>query len=166
MTDTPRIIVGEEERSGKTLKPVVPFEIITVLGCALVCVGGLDLVLLWVPFRFGVAEWEFGTVSRFLDGLPVLTVGLAILLVSGALNARAWLLWVTGIVSVLVWVAVLVGTVVYALDIPLALKATDPGLLLGLKKGVAKTLGEAAVYGVAYLVFARSALRMARPTRH
>jgi len=62
-------------------------------------------------------------------------------------------------------VAVLVGTVVYALDIPLALKATDPGLLLGLKKGVAKTLGEAAVYGVAYLVFARGALRMARSSR-
>jgi hypothetical protein len=165
VSDTPRIIIGEDPRAGRTSNPVVPFAVVGTLGGALLCAGLLDLILLWIPLQFGVAEWEFGTVSRFLDGLPVLTVGLALLLITGALNAKPPLLWVSGILSVLVLAVVLVGILVYILDIPLALKATDPGLRLGLKKAVVKTLGEAVIYLVTYTVFASRSLRMARRPR-
>jgi hypothetical protein len=46
------------------------------IGLAFALVGGFDLALIWIPLGFGNPEWEFGTVSATLDGLPVTTLGL------------------------------------------------------------------------------------------
>lgn len=162
MAESPRIILSEGGRGRRPAGPGVPLGAIRALGVALFCVGLLDMVLLWIPLQFGVAEWEFGTVSRFLDGLPVLTMAVAILIVLGGLEARNGLLWFSGSACVLLFLGVVIGALLYALNIPLALKATDQALRLGLKKGIVKALGEAVVYSFAFLALSISAFRMAK----
>jgi len=44
------------------------------------------LALLWYPLQFGSADWEFGTISAYLNGMPLGTLGLA-LLAAGAIGA-------------------------------------------------------------------------------
>lgn len=58
-----------------------------VAGIAITLVGS-DLALLWIPARLGTPDWEFGTVSTTLDGMPLGTVGFALIAV-GAVAGNA-----------------------------------------------------------------------------
>lgn len=163
MSADDRIIVTEQARTARGSRIGLPLGAALALGVLLVLVGGFDLALLWVPPRFGVAEWEFGTVSRFFEGLPAFTVGFVLILIVGLLDDRRPLLWLVGVLGAVVWAVAVAGVVLFALTVPLALRAVPQGdAMLALKKGVAKTLFSAGVYLVAYLVFAVRALRGAR----
>ena len=81
-TETPGRLRGGAALSGLLL-PV---------GLAFLVAGGADLVLTWFPAAFGTAEWEFGTITQTLNGLPVPTLGLALVGVWGAVTSRRWVM--------------------------------------------------------------------------
>lgn len=121
-------------------------------GLTFTLVGAADLALVWYPLGFGSAEWEFGSVTSMLNGLPVLVMGLAFLGMAAVAAGRRWA--GRGIATVLVLLAltvVLMGGL-YATTVPIALKAApNPLVALGLKKAIAKTTIQAAVYPVLLL---------------
>lgn len=49
-----------------------------LVGGAFLLVGLADLVPLWIPPRFDSVGWEFATVGRTLDGLPMPLLGLVL----------------------------------------------------------------------------------------
>jgi hypothetical protein len=134
-----------------------------MLGFALFAVGGSDLLLSWIPARFGNPEWEFGTISAALNGMPAPLMGLTLLLVAALENESA--VWARLLsVIMLVWAVALIGlAVIYGLTIPLAAKGFEvPNIGLGLKRAIGKSLVQLVVYPVALLWLGIRGLKLAR----
>ncbi len=53
----------------------VAAKLAAVFGTGLFMVGVIDLAILWTPFRFGTAGWEFAAVSRTFTNMPMITLG-------------------------------------------------------------------------------------------
>jgi hypothetical protein len=133
-------------------------------GLTFLLVGGFDFALTWYPSDFGNREWEFGTVTASLNGLPVPTIGLVLLLAGAILLERRW--W-AGVVAVVSWVGmlwVLVGIVLWATTIPLAVQTVPPEVALGLKKAVAKSALQSLMYPVILAYLGWSAIGAMRGT--
>jgi hypothetical protein len=146
------VIVGEKGQQPRRAlineEPALLWTIVAVTGLAIAVVGWFDLALLWYPLRFGDPEWEFGTISAHLNGMPLGTVGLA-LLVAGAIG-RGWrrTTRLLAIVCLLVVIGLLAISVVYLLDVPLALRAAAPQV----KPILVKAMLKAGVFGATYTV--------------
>jgi len=125
------------------------------IGLVFLVVGGADFLLVWIPPNFGSPEWEFGTVTQSFNGLPILLLGLGLLTVASEQAVRRWwgALGVVGSVVLLVWV--LVGAVLWALNVSLALETVPAELALDIQRAVVKTLVQAIAYtlGLSYLVW-------------
>jgi hypothetical protein len=111
------------------------------VGLAFLLMGLVDLALAWFPLGFGNPEWEFGTISATLNGLPLLTIGLVSLVVSGAMLGRRW--QVRTVASTMLVLAVLLAAsaVLYTTVLPIALRqggAGNPLVLAGLQKAGVK----------------------------
>ncbi len=130
------------------------------VGIVFALVGGFDLLLTWYPLDFGNRDWEFGTVTAMLDGLPVTTLGLALLLGAAVARGRRWLVRTMAVVFVALAVVIVLAAMLYATDVPIALQSmTDPLIALGLKKAIAKTTVQALLYPVAFVWIAVKAWR-------
>jgi hypothetical protein len=141
----------------------VGWSILGIFGVIFLFAGGIDLALLWYPARLGVPEFEFVTISQFVAGLPVLTTGLvALALVAlGTENSRLRLGVGAGVVLMLVLLFALL--VLYALTVPIALKAQlNPDIRTGVKKSILKTTVQFATYGLGYLALGWKLLRRRR----
>ena len=166
---SPRVLVREDERSGRSYLPPAPdfgWQVIGWLGVTFLLVGGLDIALAWYPFNLGNAEWEFGTISQTFDGLPVVTMGLALCL--GAAIARGWRQGVRlfGILFLVAAVLIIAALVIYGLNLPLAFKSVqNPLLRTGLKKAVTKAIGQGVFYPAAFIIMGLKALRHASRSR-
>jgi hypothetical protein len=134
-----------------------------VTGVVLLIVGGTDLALLLFPLKFGDLEWEFGTMSALYNGLPVPSMGAALILAGGLATERAG-----AVVAVLLWcvimtVVLLGGSVLYLLNIPLALRSVAPEVERApLYSAVAKACVAAAAYLALHCVLGYSAARFLR----
>jgi hypothetical protein len=131
------------------------------MGLVFACVGLLDLALAWYPVQFGNPQWEFGTVSRTYDTLPITALGLTLLLGSGVARGARWWVRIVGTVLLGMGLVVAAGLVLYALNIPLALTsvAGDSLASLGIKRAIVKALGQGVLYAVVFVVLGISALR-------
>ncbi len=131
------------------------------MGFVFACVGQLDLALAWYPVQFGNPQWEFGTVSRTYDTLPITALGLTLLLGSGVARGARWWVRIVGTVLLGMGLVVAAGLVLYALNIPLALTsvAGDSLASLGIKRAIVKALGQGVLYSVVFVVLGISALR-------
>lgn len=157
----PKVLV-QEAAAKPRLAPAPDFGwyLIGWIGLVFAVVGGMDLLLTWYPLNLGNTEWEFGTVTAALDGLPAFTLGIALLMGSGAARGDRLLMRVMAIVFALLALLILAAAVLYVTDLPIALKAvTQPVIRTGLKKAITKTVGQAVVYPLAYLWIARMAWR-------
>jgi hypothetical protein len=152
------LVLSELDASARTEKsraavgaPVTSWYFVAILGAAFAILGAVDLGLAWFPLVFGNPQWEFGTVTQTLDGLPVFTLGLGLSL--GAAVARGkWLpaRLISVLLLVLAFVIVLM-VILYATDIPIALRAVpDPAVRQGLIKAIMKTTAQAVVYPAAF----------------
>ena len=121
-----------------------------MLGLALTGVGLLDLAFAWWPADFGVGEWEFGTASRTFDALALLTVGWTLLLAAALLRRSATGLRVLAVAFVLLTLFLVGALVLYALNIPLALKAMPAASKSALVRAIARTGSFAAIYITLY----------------
>jgi len=165
----PKVVVGKDKKESRW--PPRPEAVRSGLGSVMgwsgltfLLVGGVDFALTWYPLDFGNREWEFGTVTAGLNGLPVPTMGLVLLLVGALLVERRW--W-AGIVAVVSWgtlLWVLVGVVLWATTIPIALQAVPPEVALGLKKALVKSALQSLMYPVILAYLGWSAVKAMRGT--
>lgn len=166
-----RVLVREPDTAAERAprKPVAPWPLAMVylavgcIGVVLALAALVDYVLALVPMRFGVAEWEIGTISQIFFGLPLVSLGLAAIWISGAGAGRRWVLLGVGTVFFAAAVVLAMMLLLFALDIPLALRATsETAARLGLKKLIAKTVILGLLFGVSYVVAGLMALRQLR----
>jgi hypothetical protein len=161
----PKILIRPQSKGSGLLSAAPDFAWLLFgwIGVTFAAVGGVDVLLTWYPAHFGNAEWEFGTVTASLNGLPLFTMGLALLL--GAQVAQGWRLGVRIVAALFLVVAVLIvlAAVLWATNVPLALQAVpDSVVKTGLEKAVVKTAVQAVAYPVGFVWIALKALGHAR----
>lgn len=115
-------------------------------GLTVTAVGLSDLVLLWIPTAFADPQWRFTTVGAHVIGMPLGTVGLA--MVAAAALARGWRTAQVALsgVSALLVVALLAMAALYATAIPVALAVNPPEVLPIIRETIAKTLIQLLAY--------------------
>jgi len=140
------------------------WQILWVVGITLVVAGVVDLGLGLYPFRFGVAEWEFGSIANLLNRLPLLGIGLTLVLVPSLARSRVLGSFVWSAVLLMVAVVVFVFGVLYATNLPVVLGSVSGAARAVLEKSIMKTVAQIAVYFIGLFAVAvygvRSAGRM------
>ncbi len=184
MSDRPHVLIVAEGDRRKGLGPLPPSSIpglaplLIAGGLVLAVAGWVDIGLFYLPPRFGSPEWEFATIAQSLDAMPLATLGLVLL----ALGIRARggsVVWTWGVAVVLAIVGLLclAALVLFAFDVPLALKAVQRAaaqgnnaraalVSSGLKRGVVKAMIFAVCYGLAYGWMAVTMWRVRREAGH
>jgi hypothetical protein len=130
------------------------------VGALFVIVGGIDLGLTWWPLGFGNPEWEFGTVTSMLDGLPVPTLGLVALALAAQPRGSRIPARAVSVVMLILALWVVAAAILYATTLPIALRAvTDPVIRSGLNKAVTKTAVQCVAYPIGLVWLAVAAWR-------
>lgn len=164
MAEARRLLIAEEKKKGAArLAPsdargLAPFLIAG--GLALAIAGWTDLALFYYPTQFGSREWEFGTIARTFDAMPLPTLGLLLIVVGlRARGSRASLVRAMAVVLGVVAVGCLIALVLFSLDIPLVLQTlrrirattqANPANAAGLERAIAKTILFSLVYLALY----------------
>lgn len=124
-------------------------------GWVFVAVGGVDSLLTWFPLALGQPEWEFGTITASLNGLPLPVLGLVLVLGANVAAGRTWMVRVVAVVMLLLALVVLAVAVLYMLNVPLALRAvTDPLARQGVLKAMVKTVVQVIAYPTGLIAMA------------
>jgi hypothetical protein len=136
------------------------WRVFFVLGAILAGLGGVNLLLLWIPYVSGKPEWEFGTAGTYLDIFPLCGLGFVLLIsASVALGQR----WTTrALAAVCVVVALLTGLVGvrYATALPQVLDVMADGIVrLHTTKTAVKAGLQAVLYPALLLIIAVRASR-------
>lgn len=138
------------------------WELLGWVGLVFAAVGLLDVALAWLPPMLGDPQWEFGTISQTLVGLPLPSLGLALFLAAGIARDRRWQVRLAGVAMGALLLLVLASALLYLTVLPLALReVTEPVARTGLLKSTVKSLALLVVYpplfgGVAYVGWRRS----------
>ena len=147
-----RVLVSDVsgQRAPFEPQPSTFWTVVTVLGAAVAVIGWTDLALLWYPLNFGSPEWEFGTISAHLDGMPLGTLGVVTL--SLGVMGRGWRRTTRGLAVIFMAIAAaLLGVfAVYWLDVPVALRGVAPQLLPTIKIAIVKATVFAVTYTALY----------------
>ncbi|HEX5829438.1 MAG TPA: hypothetical protein VFY16_00565 [Gemmatimonadaceae bacterium] len=126
------------------------WTLLGAVGVAFTVVGFTDVALAWYPMAVGNPEWEFGTVSATLNGMPVPALGLTLMAASALQAGRRWQALLAGVVAVVLALVLTGCALLFALNIPAALNAVQqPFIRVGLLKGMAK----AGVASAAYVIY-------------
>ena len=130
------------------------YSLVMIVGLAFFVVGLVDLVLLWIPVRFQSAAWEFATVGRTLDGLPMPALGLTLAVFGSLRHPRARPSWwrsaavlFTAATTLLCALAVL-----FATSAPAVLTETPPEAMEGIRRAAVRHGVQAAVYPVCFAI--------------
>jgi hypothetical protein len=167
----PQILVPAEEVAASARRRLPPapdygWYLLGWLGLVFVIIGCTDLAMAWYPVLIGNPQWEFGTVSRTYDNLPLTSLGLGLLLGAGVARGVKWWTRIAAVLFLVLALLVIGGLVLYATNIPLALRSvSDPLALSGLKRAIVKALVQGIMYGLVFSVLGISALRHSRVTR-
>jgi len=160
--DGPTILINEPQPGPKRPAPdfMLGWSLLLVMGWLFVVVGLLNIVLIWVPLRLGVPEYEFSSVAASLDSLPLPAMGLVFALAASRAQGRSRSGLIATVVAYALAVLILASAVLYWLDVPLALKAVKDSMpRLGIMKSVVKVSAQAVLYPIALVVFARMGSR-------
>lgn len=120
------------------------------LGITLMLMGLIDLGLLFYPPHWASLDWEFGTIGATIEGLPLLTVGLGLMAMSSVARGRTGWMRLLSIILLLLALFVIGILVIFALDIPVALRAVQPAGRETLNKSIVKTALMGSLYVVMY----------------
>ena len=163
---TPRILISTQPSTRPALnESQYAWRWLGWLSLTLALAGIGDWILAWLPMHFGSAEWEFGTVVSTFAGLPLITVGLAGMLGSAAARGVRWQVIATGIALLFFALWILAASVIFLLDVPVALRAVQGAARLGIMKAIAKTGMMGGLFFLAYTVIGIAALRFATRLR-
>jgi hypothetical protein len=142
----------------------VAAKIPMVLGAAFVVVGLVDLVLLWIPVRLDSVAWEFATVGRTFDGLPMPVLGLGLIAYGAARHPR----FGTGAMRSFAWVlatgalALIALGVLFATLAPAVISQTPAEAVEGLRRNVIRHAVQSVVYPTTLIALAVFAWRSRR----
>lgn len=128
-------------------------RVLELLGLAIAVIGFTDVALLLLPPDFGSLEWEFATMSAFLDGLPLGTVGIGLLGAAETGLRRVGALRVLAVLCLLLTLVVCAGTVLHAINVQTVFQIAQPGTETALRRAVIKSFVFAATY-VAFFAWA------------
>lgn len=146
--------------------PGTAWRLMTWVGLGLAAVAYGDLALALYPIRLGNPQWEFGTISRVFDSLPLVTMATLLFFSGSVARGRKFAVRAVGAWSAAFGLLLLAALVVYALTIPLALRAvTEPLAVTGLKKAIIKALIQGTVYPVVFLGIGFFGLRLPARSR-
>lgn len=122
------------------------------LGASFWIVGLVDLGLLWYPLNFEQTAWEFATLSRTLDSVPMSGLGLGLLTFAVVSHPEPGSGWVRSlsVLFVLAAVAFVAMGLLYATAVPEVLQGTAPQNIASVHKAVVKNALEAVVYTVVF----------------
>ncbi len=148
MGKSQQILVTEPGKPKHEAKPGPAVgRLALVAGIFIIVVGWVDILVGWFPLGFGSPEWEFGTVSATVDGLPLSTLGVVMTLLGASASGSRWGLWMASVWAAWVLMVLLVASVLYALTVPVALGQLGPaGLQAPLGRAVVKTSTLLALY--------------------
>ena len=167
----PQVLVREDRPHGSKTSPLTPsaeaaWSFLGLTGAVFFLIGSADQLLAFVPLTFGSPEWEFGTISKYLDSMPLAALGLTLFMASGMAMGSRWRIRTGSVLLVLIALLVLAMLVVYATDVPLALRAvSEPVVRLGLKKAIVKAAGQGIGYPVVFVMMAFKAWKLSRAQR-
>jgi len=140
--------------------PDLGWKVMSWAGLALVLVTAADFLLALVPLNVGDPQWEFGTVTVILNGMPAMAMGLALLIGSAAARGSRWQLRTFATILFVLSALILAGITLYALTVPIAFKSTTNAVVLfGLKKAVARTVVQAVIYPLTFTAMGIAAIR-------
>lgn len=167
-TSRDRVVVGEARTRRLALRDprATGASLFVVVGLALTAIGVVDLALLWSPLGFGDAIWEFGTLSRTLDGVPLPALGLALTIYGLVMHPRAWPVWVRvfAVLFAATALALIVLALIWGTAVPEVLRQTPAEALGTLKRSIVKSVVQFAAYSLASGVMAWLLWRGARRT--
>jgi len=127
-----------------------------VAGCAFALVGALDLLLLWTPLRLANLAWEYATVTRTFDAIPMPALGLLLIafgsLRQGAVPKRrirtvAAAFFALGILCICLGLLVLTS-------VPAVLSQTPLEAAEAVRRAAARHLSQAVIYPIAWITIA------------
>jgi hypothetical protein len=120
------------------------------VGTAFFLVGLTDLVLLWFPVRFESPAWEFATVGRTLDSLPMAALGLTLAVFGVLKNPRASRSWLrpAAVAFSAATLLVCVLAILFATSAPAVLTATPAEAIGGIERAVIRHSIQAVTYPV------------------
>ena len=150
------------KKGTKKVDPAQAWALLGWVGLVFLIVGGSDFALTWYPMNFGNREWEFGTVTASFNGLPILALGLGLLYAASLGFQRRWWAALTLIGSVVLMLWVVGGAVIWATNVPLALQAVPPEMMVGIKKALVKTTIQSVTYPVILLFLAVRSFQVVR----
>lgn len=164
MTSSRILIKGDEKnRSALEPAPATGWYLLGGIGLVFAVVALADLVLVWYPARFGDLEWEFGTVTSVLGGLPLFSMGLVLSFGAAVARGNLRLLRIWSVALGFIGVVLLAILLLYLRSIPAALETvTDPVLKVGLQKAILKTVLQGVLYPAAFLWIAKIGWHHAR----
>jgi hypothetical protein len=138
------------------------WAVLGFFGWLLALVGGVDLLLTVYPPERN-PEWEFATAVALISGLPVPTMGLA-LIIASALKRRARnTAKFAGTVALLGSLSIAVGLVIFMLTIPVAMRMVQNPLVRGgIIKAIVKTWAQGSLYMIGMFVLGFQAWRQSR----
>lgn len=141
---------GQRSTTALPAQSAVPGGLFLALGIAVTLVGLVDLGFAWFPWQFGNGEWEFGTVSRTFDSLALLSVGIGFLSLGALLRRSTWLTGVAAALTTVLLLALFGGVLIYALNLPLALRMIPPEAEDALQRAITRTGAFMLVYVTFY----------------
>lgn len=137
-------------RSAKRLKDPegAASALLMTVGATFVLLGLAESFLLWFPLQVGNPVWEFATLSRMLDAMPMLALGFALLAYAQVTRPapqerHAKPIAVSAAVVAIVVVAL---GALYATVAPVVLGSTPPEAMDGVRRTIIKSSIQLIVY--------------------
>ncbi|HEX7050782.1 MAG TPA: hypothetical protein VF188_11310 [Longimicrobiales bacterium] len=135
-------------------------------GALLALIGFGDIALTWYPVGLGAPEWEFATVSASLSGLPLPTMGLAMVLAAALAGGRRRVVLALVLALAALTMLVLGALGLFLTDVPIALRATTAAAArIGIEKVIIKTVMLGVGFSAAYVLGAATAIRYLQMVR-
>lgn len=152
--DDSRRVVGGGSESGLRVRDgrKAGMLLLGLLGGSFLLVGLVDLALLWYPLNFDQVSWEFATLSRTLDSVPMTGLGLGLVAYATVAHPDARPGWVRTMAVVFVLAAVAFITMggLYATVAPEVIRGSAPQTMGSVSKALVKNSVEALVYTVVF----------------
>lgn len=159
--DAERVVVRESGRSELGGPRGV---MLALLGAAFLLVGLVDLTLLWTPLQLDSVTWEFATIGRTLDGLPMSALGLGLLIygTTRGPRVRRSRLKVYGFAFGLLAALLALLAVLYFTAMPTVLQQAELEVGEGLRRSAIRHGAQSVIYPLAFGLIAAVLWRAGR----